>query len=109
MRVSIQDNGPGISEENLSKVFDPFFTTKEVGKGTGLGLSLCYGIIKEHGGSITVASQPGQGATFVIELPLTPNPPSGLGTGPEPPGQKTETSRLPNSTDTKAAAKKFSS
>jgi CheY-like chemotaxis protein len=69
-RIIFQDDGPGISESNLSKVFDPFFTTKEVGKGTGLGLSLCYGIIKDHGGSITVRSKPGEGATFVIELPL---------------------------------------
>jgi len=71
VRITIQDNGPGISEENLRRIFDPFFTTKEVGKGTGLGLSLCYGIIKEHGGSITPASRPGEGATFVIELPIT--------------------------------------
>jgi len=70
-RITIQDNGPGISPENLRKIFDPFFTTKEVGKGTGLGLSLCYGIIKEHGGNIYADSQPGEGATFVIELPLT--------------------------------------
>ena len=71
MRVIIQDNGPGIADENLSKIFDPFFTTKEVGKGTGLGLSLCYGIIKEHGGTIVPRSKPGEGATFVIELPIT--------------------------------------
>jgi two-component system NtrC family sensor kinase len=77
VRIIFQDNGPGIPEDNLSKVFDPFFTTKEVGKGTGLGLSLCYGIIKEHGGVITVRSEPGQGATFIIELPLA--------TGEEPP------------------------
>lgn len=70
VRITFQDNGPGISEKNLSKVFDPFFTTKDVGKGTGLGLSLCYGIIKEHGGAISVRSKPGEGATFVIELPL---------------------------------------
>jgi two-component system NtrC family sensor kinase len=70
VRVVFQDNGPGIAEENLSKVFDPFFTTKEVGKGTGLGLSLCYGIIKEHGGTITIHSKLGQGAMFVVELPL---------------------------------------
>ena len=70
VRVVMEDNGPGISEANLSKVFDPFFTTKEVGKGTGLGLSLCYGIIKEHGGTIEVRSKPGEGATFVIELPM---------------------------------------
>jgi two-component system, NtrC family, sensor kinase len=71
IRIEIQDNGPGIAPENLSRIFDPFFTTKEVGKGTGLGLSLCYGLIKEHGGNITVASQPGAGATFTIELPAT--------------------------------------
>ena len=70
VRITIQDNGPGIPEENLRRIFDPFFTTKEVGKGTGLGLSLCYGIIKEHGGSITPVSRPGEGATFIIELPI---------------------------------------
>jgi signal transduction histidine kinase len=70
VRVTFQDNGPGIDERNLSKVFDPFFTTKEIGKGTGLGLSLCYGMVKEHGGGIIVRSKPGEGATFIIELPL---------------------------------------
>ncbi len=70
IRVIFQDDGPGIDEQNLSKVFDPFFTTKEVGKGTGLGLSLCYGIVKEHGGTITVRSKTGEGATFIIELPI---------------------------------------
>ncbi|MEI6084577.1 MAG: ATP-binding protein [Verrucomicrobiota bacterium] len=69
VEVSIQDNGPGISSENLSKIFAPFFTTKEVGKGTGLGLSLCYGILQEHGGTITAHSGPGAGATFVMTLP----------------------------------------
>jgi signal transduction histidine kinase/CheY-like chemotaxis protein len=71
VRIILQDDGPGIPEENLSKIFDPFFTTKEVGKGTGLGLSLCYGIIKEHGGTITPRSRQGEGATFIIELPVT--------------------------------------
>ena len=70
LRVTFQDNGPGISRENLSKVFDPFFTTKDIGKGTGLGLSLCYGIIQEHGGTILVESKPGAGARFIIELPV---------------------------------------
>jgi two-component system, NtrC family, sensor kinase len=70
VRIIIHDNGPGISEENLRRIFDPFFTTKEVGEGTGLGLSLCYGIIKEHGGNIMPLSPPGDGAMFIIELPV---------------------------------------
>ena len=74
LRITFQDNGPGISEENLPKLFDPFFTTKELGKGTGLGLSLCYGIVKEHGGTIQVHSRLGAGAIFIIELPLVQSP-----------------------------------
>lgn len=70
LEISIADNGPGISKENLTKIFDPFFTTKPSGKGTGLGLSLCYGIIKEHGGMISVESEEGAGAVFQIKLPL---------------------------------------
>ncbi|HTV38990.1 MAG TPA: ATP-binding protein [Candidatus Sulfotelmatobacter sp.] len=73
VRISIQDNGPGIPREHLRRLFDPFFTTKEVGKGTGLGLSLCYGYIKENGGTITPLSQVGKGATFLIELPIAEN------------------------------------
>ena len=69
VRISIEDNGPGIEPENLPRIFDPFFTTKDVGKGTGLGLSLCYGFIKDHGGSITAVSPTGKGATFIIDLP----------------------------------------
>ncbi|BAQ34070.1 MULTISPECIES: PAS domain S-box protein [Dehalococcoides] len=68
--ISISDNGPGISPENIKRIFDPFFTTKEVGKGTGLGLSICHGIIEEHNGRIYVESTPGNGATFRIELPV---------------------------------------
>ena len=70
IRISFQDDGPGIAEENLEKIFNPFFTTREVGEGTGLGLSLSYGIIAEHNGKLYVKSQPGQGATFFIELPV---------------------------------------
>jgi PAS domain S-box-containing protein len=70
IRITFTDDGPGISPENLKHVFDPFFTTKEVGKGTGLGLSICHGIVTEHGGQINAKSEKGQGATFVVELPL---------------------------------------
>jgi C4-dicarboxylate-specific signal transduction histidine kinase len=68
--VVFRDTGPGIPPGLEQRIFDPFFTTKEVGTGTGLGLSITYGIIKEHGGSITVESRPGEGACFRIELPL---------------------------------------
>jgi two-component system NtrC family sensor kinase len=67
--IQIQDNGTGIEKKNLKKIFDPFFTTKKSGKGTGLGLSLCDRIITDHCGIITVRSEPGQGAAFLIKLP----------------------------------------
>ncbi len=70
IRVTITDNGPGISEENLDQLFDPFFTTKEVGEGTGLGLSICFGIIEQHSGKIRADSKPGEGTTFTVELPI---------------------------------------
>ena len=70
IRVSISDDGPGIPTEVMSRVFDPFFTTKEVGVGTGLGLSICYGIVSGHGGRIWCESRLGEGATFIIELPV---------------------------------------
>jgi PAS domain S-box-containing protein len=70
IKIAITDDGPGIAKENLKHIFDPFFTTKEVGKGTGLGLSICHGIVTEHGGQIYARSEKGQGATFVVELPL---------------------------------------
>jgi C4-dicarboxylate-specific signal transduction histidine kinase len=70
VEVALTDTGPGIPPGLERRIFDPFFTTKEVGKGTGLGLSITYGIIKEHGGTISVVSPPGAGATFLIRLPL---------------------------------------
>ncbi len=67
--VEVADTGVGIAAENLSKIFEPFFTTKEVGRGTGLGLAVCYGIITEHGGRLSVRSNIGVGTTFTMFLP----------------------------------------
>ena len=68
--IEVEDNGVGIPSENLSKIFEPFFTTKEVGKGTGLGLAVCYGIITDHAGRLSVRSTRGKGTTFTILLPV---------------------------------------
>ncbi len=74
VRISIKDNGPGMSESIKKRVFDPFFTTKPVGEGTGLGLSISYQIIVEkHGGQIECLSELGQGAEFQIEIPIKQN------------------------------------
>jgi two-component system, NtrC family, sensor kinase len=67
--VTIRDFGPGIASEVLPRIFDPFFTTKDVGQGTGLGLAITYGIVQEHGGTITASNAADGGAVFQIELP----------------------------------------
>ena len=72
--LEVNDDGPGVPEDVQPKIFDPFFTTKEVGKGTGLGLTVAFAIIQEHGGRITVSSQPGTGASFFVALPITDGP-----------------------------------
>ena len=76
IRIIISDTGSGIPAAILEKIFDPFFTTKPIGQGTGLGLSISYGIVKAHGGKIRVKSTPGQGTTFTVWLPLTPQVPA---------------------------------
>jgi C4-dicarboxylate-specific signal transduction histidine kinase len=70
--ITFADTGPGIPPGLEGRIFDPFFTTKDVGQGTGLGLSITYGIIKDLGGTISVVSPEGDGATFLIRLPLAP-------------------------------------
>ncbi|MBZ5548261.1 MAG: PAS domain S-box protein [Acidobacteriia bacterium] len=68
--IVFQDDGPGITPENLPHIFDPFFTTKRPGRGTGLGLSICKTVLREHGGNIEAATAPGGGAIFTITLPV---------------------------------------
>jgi signal transduction histidine kinase len=69
--IEVCDTGNGIAEKHLPYIFDPFFTTKKVGEGTGLGLSVSYGIVKKHGGRITVNSSPGKGSRFTVVLPVS--------------------------------------
>jgi two-component system NtrC family sensor kinase len=70
--IACIDTGPGIAPDIRERIFDPFFTTKPEGVGTGLGLSICYGIVHDHGGRLTVESEPGEGATFAALLPRDP-------------------------------------
>ena len=74
VQIKIVDNGPGMTENVRKKLFDPFFTTKPVGKGIGMGMSISYQIVVEkHGGQLRCISAPGQGAEFIIEIPLQPS------------------------------------
>lgn len=71
VKVSITDNGIGMSKETKKRIFDPFFTTKDTGKGTGLGLSMVYGIIKNHNGQVSCYSEVGEGTTFSLLIPAS--------------------------------------
>jgi PAS domain S-box-containing protein len=85
--LEVNDDGPGVPEAVQPKIFDPFFTTKAVGKGTGLGLTVAYAIAQEHGGRLTVRSQPNRGASFFLALPVsgaTLRLQDAPGTAPEP-------------------------
>ena len=70
MALEVRDTGSGLDEATRARVFEPFYTTKEVGAGTGLGLSVSWGLVREHGGWIDVASTPGAGSTFTVYLPV---------------------------------------
>src|SRR5690606_14901567 len=70
LKISIQDDGPGMDEQTASRVFEPFFTTKLQGSGTGLGLALCYKLMQAHAGRIELTTGPGEGARFDLILPV---------------------------------------
>jgi signal transduction histidine kinase len=72
IEVRIRDNGDGIPPDVAEKIFNPFFTTKPTDRGTGLGLAITNDIVRQHGGSISVNSQPGEFTEFVVTLPLDP-------------------------------------
>jgi len=69
VQIEVADTGCGIAPEHMDRIYDPFFTTKPRGQGTGLGLSVSYGIVKEHAGTLSVESAPGEGSRFLISLP----------------------------------------
>jgi signal transduction histidine kinase len=79
VRIEVEDDGPGITEEQRTRLFVPYFTTKK--GGTGLGLAIVQGIVSDHGGRIEVKSAPGAGTTFTLILPTRPPGPLHLNTG----------------------------
>jgi signal transduction histidine kinase len=81
--ITVRDNGEGIAAGSISKVFDPFFTTKDVGEGIGLGLTICYRIVKEYAGRITVRSEQGKFCEFTLEFPAQAGDSNGARTAPQ--------------------------
>lgn len=82
--LKVSDTGPGMTREIAAQIFDPFFTTKPPGEGTGLGLFLCYGIAESHGGTLSVETAPGEGATFTLSLPMAREGAPGTASAPQP-------------------------
>ena len=87
VRITLTDTGVGMDDKVMRRIFEPFFTTREMGRGTGLGLASAYGIIKNHGGLISVASTKGEGSTFTIYLPAASQPVAKEAAPPERPQQ----------------------
>jgi two-component system sensor histidine kinase HydH len=94
--VAVEDNGPGISPDQLASVFEPFFTTKFT--GTGLGLAISKSLVEQHGGRIEVTSEPGRGTSFLIILPASPAGTEGSPAAPAGDGQATTPAPAPAET-----------
>jgi CheY-like chemotaxis protein len=91
VKLTVKDTGTGMEEEVRQRIFEPFFTTKEQGKGTGMGLAVVYGVVKSHGGAVTVQSEVGRGSTFAVFLPRAQKP--------EVNKEEEKTSALPTGTE----------
>ena len=74
LRLTVRDGGTGMAPDVLERAFEPFFTTRPQGEGTGMGLAVVHGIVHRHGGIITAESEPGQGSTFSVYLPVVAAP-----------------------------------
>jgi PAS domain S-box-containing protein len=88
VELAVADTGIGMDARTVERVFEPFYTTKRLGEGTGLGLAVCYGVVRNAGGTIAVTSVPGRGSTFRIRLPIASEPPSAPSPPPLEPGAR---------------------